>query len=453
MKHISLRLRLFLYIMLPLMFISIILAYWRLYEAKQTTQEIFDRSLLAAALAISRDVVISQGDALSSNTHNLISEAAGGKIFYHVMGLGGVYLSGYAYPPIVVDRNLQHTNLPQYYEGRYRSEAVRIFKMSEIASFEDLTGNTVITVWQRLDDRNDFFALQAWRSAMLVFTILFSLATIVWFGVAQGLKPLFNLQSAIQVRSPDDLRTIKRHVPKEIQGIVQTLNHLLLKVSQSIQLQQEFISNAAHQLLNPAAAVLSMAQSARHGQNIEKKNKRLDELVSASKAMVHVCQQLLSLEKIRSMPKKNDISFDLIALIKDIATESGAYILKNNINFSLNAHDKALFVKADPFHIGEAIKNLIDNCMKHAGDKLSKITIDIIEQKEHIEFKISDDGIGLDSKLSDVAFKRFSQIGVSEGSGLGLSIAKAAIELYDGKIIINPSEEGASLSFFLHKAI
>ena len=58
-KAISLRLRLFLVILPPLLVVSVLLGLWRYEVAQQTSEDLFDRSLLAAALAISRDITIS----------------------------------------------------------------------------------------------------------------------------------------------------------------------------------------------------------------------------------------------------------------------------------------------------------------------------------------------------------------------------------------------------------
>ena len=71
-KAISLRLRLFLVILPPLLVVSVLLGLWRYEVAQQTSEDLFDRSLLAAALAISRDITISDGDALSPSTRNFI---------------------------------------------------------------------------------------------------------------------------------------------------------------------------------------------------------------------------------------------------------------------------------------------------------------------------------------------------------------------------------------------
>ncbi|MFC6643067.1 sensor histidine kinase N-terminal domain-containing protein [Sulfitobacter profundi] len=81
MTSMSLRSRLFMLILPPLLLLSIVLGFWRFEVAQRTSETLFDRSLLAAALAISRDVAISGGDALSPSTRDFVSDAGGGELF------------------------------------------------------------------------------------------------------------------------------------------------------------------------------------------------------------------------------------------------------------------------------------------------------------------------------------------------------------------------------------
>ena len=60
----------------------------------------FDRSLLSTALAVSRDVAVSGGDALSRGDRDLLRDTSGGAVFYHVYAPDGVFVTGYATPPV-----------------------------------------------------------------------------------------------------------------------------------------------------------------------------------------------------------------------------------------------------------------------------------------------------------------------------------------------------------------
>ena len=212
-NHGSLRLRLFILILTPLVLIAALLGLWRFMIAQNTAKELFDDSLLSAGLAISRDVAISGGDALSPTTRSMIRDASGGEIFYHVTGPGGIYVTGYAYPPAATNPSAQEVYKPQFFEALYRQEPVRVLKMTERVTIDNLIGDATVTVWQRMADRNAFANELSIRAGILMGILLATLAIVVWFGVARGLRPLLDLQDAIDLRSPDDLSEIKRSVP------------------------------------------------------------------------------------------------------------------------------------------------------------------------------------------------------------------------------------------------
>ncbi|WP_368040130.1 sensor histidine kinase [Ruegeria atlantica] len=453
-NHGSLRLRLFILILTPLVLLAVLLGFWRFMVAQKTAQELFDDSLLSAGLAISRDVAISGGDALSPTTRSLIRDASGGEIFYHVTGPGGIYVTGYAYPPASANSSVQEVYKPQFFEAIYRDEPVRVLKMTERVTLENLVGDATVTVWQRMADRNAFANELSIRAGIVMGILLATLAVVVWFGVARGLRPLLDLQDAIDLRSPDDLSEIKRPVPDEVQGVVKTLNRLFGQVEHSINAHQVFISEAAHQLRNPAAAVQSMAEALRDAKTDEDREKRIHELVSAAKNSATVAEQLLSLERLRQpthQDQMDEIDFRLV--VEEACAEMGVHILAKGIEFDVTMPEAAIMVSGDRVFLTEALKNLLDNAVKHGGTKLSRISVVLQRDEGAVSVTVADDGAGLSPDQSEAAFSRFSQLDYSEGSGLGLSIVSAVAQRHGGSVSINQVEKGASITLELPIAL
>ena len=448
--HGSLRLRLFILILTPLVLLAILLGYWRFTVAQQTAQELFDDSLLSAGLAISRDVAISEGDALLPSTRNMIRAASGGEVFYHVTGPGGIYVTGYAYPPTLARPGDQDPYEPFFFEAVYRGEPVRVLRMTERVTLDNLAGDATVTAWQQMADRNAFANELSIRAAMLMGILLATLAFVVWFGVAHGLRPLLDLQDAIGIRSPDDLSEIKRQVPAEVQGVVKTLNRLFGQVEYSINAHQVFISEAAHQLRNPAAAVQSMAEALRDAKTDEDKEKRIYELVTAAENSATVAEQLLSLERLRHPTQQDQMDeFDFRTVVEEACAEMGVRILAKGIEFDVTMSEKEAIVSGDRVFLSEAIKNLLDNSLKHGGDELSRISVALYCDDESVRLNVADDGTGLTPDQSETAFGRFSQVEHSEGSGLGLSIVSAVAQRHGGQVSINKVGHGASLTLKL----
>lgn len=445
----SLRQRLFLLILTPLLLMGLLLGFWRISVAQRTSEELFDRTLLSAALAVSRDIVISEGDAILPSTRDLIGDAAGGEVFYHATGPGGVYVTGYAYPPTGAATSRTPYE-PVYFEASYRGEDVRVLQITERVTMENLTGDATVTVWQRTADRTRFVRELAVRALVLIGALLVTLALVVWFGVARGLRPLLDLEDAISKRTPDDLSTIKRPVPEEARGILSTLNRLFQQLESSLSAHQAFISDAAHQLRNPAAAVQSMAEAVRDAGSEAERCKRAAELVDAARSSARITNQLLSLDRLRHGRELAQAErFNLSTLAEEVCAVSGAAVLSAGAEFEFEAGSAELPVLADRLLIAEALTNLIDNALKHGGAGLTFVHVTTGLSGGMAELTVEDNGAGLSPEDEEKAFSRFGQLRPASGSGLGLAIAASVAANHGGSLRINRAEKGASLTLAL----
>nr|WP_319248551.1 sensor histidine kinase [uncultured Celeribacter sp.] len=442
MRARSLRLRLFLVILPPLFLVSILLGWWRFEVAQRTSEELFDRSLLSAALAISRDVAISEGDALSPSTRQVISDAGGGELFYHVTGPGGIYVTGYAYPPrpeVPIARNM-----PFYYFADYRGEKMRVLRMIENRTIGTLTGDAVVTVWQRVSDRRAFAQTLAFRAAALMAGLMAALALIIWFGVQVGLHPLNDLQAAIRQRSPEELGPIRRPVPQEVSGIVSTLNRLLGQVQDSFEAHQAFISDAAHQLRNPAAAILALAETLPSVQDPAERANCEKQLVDVARKSARLSEQLLSLERLRYDNSTAMEPFDLNTVVEDVCRTFATKALARDLEFTLVSTDEPLPVLGNPVLVGEALINILENALKHGGEGMTSISVGTSADDESVMITVEDDGVGIPQDKIGTAFRRFSQLQNGEGTGLGLAIVEKVMVRHAGRVDIMPTEVGTT---------
>ena len=297
----SLRLRLTLIILVPLLFVASATGLWQLNNARVTAGEVFDRSLQSAALAVANDVALSGGDALAPSTRKILSDTSGGRVFYHVYAPDGVIVTGYATPPVGIPLADDGELNPVYFNAEYLGTDVRGFRMRTPMQVDDFSGVFTTTVWQDVAIRAAFVQDLMLRSLVTISSIITSLSLIVWFGIRIGLHPLNDLQQAIDLRSGEVLKPIQRPVPVEVEGIVRTLNRLLGQVSEAMATQNEFISNAAHQLRNPIAGVLALAESVRSAPNEAAMRERAGDLVDAAKETSHLAQKLLTYERTKSI--------------------------------------------------------------------------------------------------------------------------------------------------------
>jgi two-component system sensor histidine kinase TctE len=444
----SLRLRLTLIILVPLLFVAGATGLWQLNNARVTAGDVFDRSLQSAALAVTNDVALSGGDALGPDTRKILSDTSGGPVFYHVYAPDGVIVAGYATPPVGIPVSGDGDLNPVYFNAEYLGRDVRGFRMRTRMQVDDFSGVFTTTVWQDVTIRAAFVQDLMLRSLVTISSIITSLALIVWFGIRIGLHPLNDLQQAIDLRSGEVLKPIQRPVPVEVEGIVRTLNRLLGQVSEAMATQNEFISNAAHQLRNPIAGVLALAESVRSAPSDVAMRERADDLVNAAKETSHLAQKLLTYERTKSIsPASAKETFslnELITWIVDDFHKSG----NNNIAIASILPDDDVSVTADRTMIREAVSNLIDNALKHGGSEMSGITIGLKTQTGHATIVVEDDGKGLTGEEIQTALQRFGQVSDrGDGSGLGLPIVARVAERHGGELQLIGRDPGLEARF------
>ena len=449
----SLRVRLLFLILFPLVILAISLGIWRYHDIKNSTDALFERSLLSAALAISSDVNVA-GEYVPPMTLLLVNTASNGNIGYNVQDENGQYITGYASPPTIIPDTVKEKSISKtrytFYKSVYRKVPVQALQLHSNKIIPNL-GKVIVTVW-REDSERDAFAKNILISAVIFMAILLgALIAIVWFGIYLSLRPLNSLQEAISLRSPNDLSHIRRPVPIEISGIVMTLNTLFKEVEQTVTSHRTFISNASHQLRNPIAAVLSLAESVRHAKTQGDQNERIDELLSTVQEASRMTNQLLSLERLKhSHSNHNKEIFDLNRDLRNICRTYAPLVLEKGIDFEFIPYNEPLFVNADRIFTQEAIKNLLDNALKHSGDIVTEIICSITMTDNHAIIHIIDNGVGLDMKSSykiknntPEDFENFMKH--YHGTGLGLSIVHNVAKRNDGYIYIDPNAKGMSI--------
>jgi len=134
---------------------------------------------------------------------------------------------------------------------------------------------------------------------------------------------------------------------------------------------------------------------------------------------------------------------DLNILIDDI--KKILFIPKST---TINILNKLPIIKGEKTKFQQLFLNLISNAIKFGNKENCIVDIDVTEKKLFYQFSVKDNGIGIDKKFHDKIFKIFHFLNKSEKStGIGLSIVKKIINLYEGDIWID-SEIGKGTIFY-----
>ena len=117
-------------------------------------------------------------------------------------------------------------------------------------------------------------------------------------------------------------------------------------------------------------------------------------------------------------------------------------------HISVHILKKLPIVKGDPTKFQQLFQNLMSNAIKFSNKDKGIVEIDVVEEPSFYQFSVKDNGIGIEKKFHDRIFKIFQSLNKSkESTGIGLSIVKKIVDLYEGNIWLE-SELGKGTTFF-----
>jgi signal transduction histidine kinase len=186
---------------------------------------------------------------------------------------------------------------------------------------------------------------------------------------------------------------------------------------------------------------LDLMESKTLGENIESYEKILKRSSVRLNQMRKLIVDLLDMTKIESGKKDRKlVELNLREVAENAIELAGPSALARKIKIELDSPEK-LVMKADSGELDMIFNNLVSNAVKYNRDE-GKVMVRLEKLEEQIKIQVSDTGIGMTEEEQKKLFKEFSRIRNAKtadilGSGLGLSILKRLVELYEGEILVD----------------
>lgn len=216
--------------------------------------------------------------------------------------------------------------------------------------------------------------------------------------------------------------------------------YIIIQQQKFADLQKDFINNMTHEFKTPLASIL-IASDYLSKQNAISGN---DKLVQYSQIIIDQGKKLdAHLEKILNMAKNDNNPLLLNkepVNVPDIINKTIGIIQLKYPDADIKVVNdlRQPVIRADVFHFANIIYNFLDNSIKYC-DKKPEIIIELKNKDEHIEMKVKDNGVGIDSKSLKHIFEKFyrapqsRQLAVN-GFGLGLYYVQKICQLHRWKL-------------------
>jgi two-component system sensor histidine kinase TctE len=437
----SLRRRLLLGILLPVVVLIAINGASLYSRALAAANTAYDRTLLASAKVIGEQLDVEgfdEGARLRATVPYSALEAFEAdnrsRMVYRVSHLNGELVSGYQ------DLPFWHGKLPQrppysalvdFYDDHYGDRDVRVAVLLQPVASATGRGMAVVQVAETLELRRtlarQILIDTLWRQAVLVVVI----ALVVVVVVQRTTRPVRQLSNELQSRPEGDLTPIATAgAPRELVPLLDATNEVMTRLDHLLENQKRFVRDTSHQLRTPLAVLKAQVQSALRG-DVEPQQ-ALREINDTVERAGVLANQMLSLAKVEQLRQQSEVHVsDLSAAVREMALELAPLIADRDIEFDIETQPAP--VLAHEWMLRELSRNLLHNAIKHtpAGGSLS---VRVLTDRNAAALTVADTGPGLPAELQARLFQPFSPGDPRSGSGLGLAICHEIVRALGGTI-------------------
>ncbi len=225
------------------------------------------------------------------------------------------------------------------------------------------------------------------------------------------------------------------------------------KLAEVYRMKSEFIDIVSHQLRSPLTN-LKWAIDLLISKGTDKKtNEYFQILKENSLRMEELVLDLITVSRLETVTlplEKKETSLE--NLIEEIILKIEPLAESANIEIEFKSQENLPKILADVSQLKQVLENLLDNAIRYTKEN-SKIEVKLEKRKENLYFEIKDQGVGIPKEDQKYIFQKFFRSKnvlreKTQGSGLGLYIAKTIIEKLGGKIGFQSQENIGSTFWF-----
>jgi len=216
-------------------------------------------------------------------------------------------------------------------------------------------------------------------------------------------------------------------------------------------IKSEFLSRMSHELRTPMNAILGFGQLLQNDKLEPDHKESIDEIMRAGKHLLYLIDDVLDLSVIETGNislsfqdfKLQDWLNECLMLVRPMAMARGIAI---NVNLGASADE---YLRMDRERLKEVLVNLLTNAIKYNHDEGS-VSLDCeIRAGQKLRIRVVDSGPGLTEVQQQALFEPFNRLGAessdTQGTGIGLTIARRLMELMKGTIGVQSSPGGGSI--------
>lgn len=336
------------------------------------------------------------------------------------------------------------TSVPFMYQ-RYTDSGV--VRHTAIANIFVLDNGLRVLIGRDLGEPERFRVLV--RQALMIALAIMGLgAIIIWFGIGRNaLRRIDRMSDAGKKIMAGDL---SQRLPvagsgDEFDRLSVSLNNMLERIEKLNEGLRQVSDNIAHDLKTPLTRLRNKAADALDIEDREVRRGALEGIISESDQLIRTFNALLMISRVEAGSVAAEMSpIELSAIVTDsaelyepVADEAGM-ALTSEI-------EPGIEIQGNRELIGQAIFNLLDNAIKYSADteEAGSVSVKLSRCPDGICLSVADHGPGVPLDRREDVVKRFVRLDESRskpGTGLGLSLVEAIMELHGGTLELSDTE-------------
>ncbi len=226
------------------------------------------------------------------------------------------------------------------------------------------------------------------------------------------------------------------------------------KAEENDRLKTAFLQNMSHEIRTPMNAIIGFSTLLNNPETDEEKRIKFTSIIiNNTTQLLSIVNDILTISSLETHQEKLDFkTVSVNEIIRELYSVFKLQAENQNIDLRINTplSDELSKIESDKTKIIQIISNLLTNALKftHKG----YVEFGYTQKDNKLEFFVKDCGIGIKDEMFDKIFDRFTQADDTirqayGGTGLGLTISKAFVELLGGKIWVE-SEYGKGATFY-----
>lgn len=275
-------------------------------------------------------------------------------------------------------------------------------------------------------------------------------------------KEILEAQKEKLETQKEKLEAQKETLETQKQQLTEQKEQLVLQKDQLEQLSREleaathaklvFFTNVSHDFRTPLTLIADPINQLLSDPSLGERPHQLLELVKKNtNILLRLVNQILDFRKVENGRMELHLQpFDLLDNFRGWNDSFRMALLKKHLSFSFQATPGTDFrIMADGEKMERIYFNLLSNAVKYTPEN-GKILVKLEAEATNLRFSVFNSGSYVSSKEVDAIFERFYQIdGHQAGTGIGLALVRAFVEMHGGQITAQSDERGTTFTVLL----